>query len=400
MKKILLAFSGGLDTSYCARYFAVELGMEVHTVIVDTGGFSAEELSGIEQRAQTCGVASHTALNRTTELYQRVLRHCIAGNILKNSTYPLSVSAERVIQAIAIAEHARAIGATHLAHGSTGAGNDQVRFDVIFRIVCPEIEVLTPIRDKQLSRDQEIAYLAQHGVEGDWTKAAYSINQGIWGTTVGGKETLTSDTPLPEHVWPSAIYPVPSEADATTLTIDFVKGQPVALDGIAMGSVELLRSLNDVGARWHIGRDMHVGDTIIGIKGRVAFEAPCALLVIKAHHALEKHTLSKWQLTLKDQLSIWYGQLLHEGQFLEPAMRSIEAFFDNTQQSVTGRVTVSLKRERFSIDGIESKNDLMKNSFATYGEANRAWSGDDAKGFAVVSAVPTSLWMSVHGDKL
>jgi len=400
MKKILLAFSGGLDTSYCARYFAVDLAMEVHTVIVDTGGFSAEELARIEQRAYACGVATHAALSRTTELYQRVLRHCIAGNILKNSTYPLSVSAERVIQAIAIAEHARSIGATHLAHGSTGAGNDQVRFDVIFRILCPEIEVLTPIRDKQLLRDEEIAYLAQHGVEGDWTKAAYSINQGIWGTTVGGKETLTSDTPLPEHVWPSAIYPAPSDADSATLTIDFTKGQPVALDGITMGAVELLRSLNDVGSRWHIGRDMHVGDTIIGIKGRVAFEAPCALLLIKAHHALEKHTLSKWQLTLKDQLSIWYGQLLHEGQFLEPAMRSIEAFFDDTQQSVTGRVTVLLKRERFSIDGITSKNDLMKQSFATYGEANRAWSGDDAKGFAVVNAVPTSLWMSVHGDKL
>lgn len=399
MKKILLAFSGGLDTSYCARYFAVELGMEVHTVIVDTGGFTSDELSRIEQRAHACGVASHAALDRTNDLYQRVLRHCIAGNILKNSTYPLSVSAERVIQAIAIAEHARTIGATHLAHGSTGAGNDQVRFDVIFRIMCPEIEVLTPIRDKQLSRDEEIAYLAQHGVEGDWTKAAYSINQGIWGTTVGGKETLTSDTPLPEHVWPSSIFPTPAEADEATLTIDFEKGQPIALDGVALGNVELLRTLNNVGARWHIGRDIHVGDTIIGIKGRVAFEAPSALLLIKAHHALEKHTLSKWQLTLKDQLSIWYGQLLHEGQFLEPAMRSIEAFFDSTQTSVTGRVIVSLKRERFSIDGIISMNDLMKSSFATYGEANRAWSGDDAKGFAVVSAVPTSLWMSVHGDK-
>ncbi len=399
MKKILLAFSGGLDTSYCARYFAVELGMEVHTVIVDTGGFSAEELQRIEQRAYACGAASHSALDRINELYNTVLRHCIAGNILKNSTYPLSVSAERIVQAIAIAQHALSIGATHLAHGSTGAGNDQVRFDVIFRILCPGIEVITPIRDMQLSREQEIAYLKQHGVEGDWTKASYSINQGIWGTTIGGRQTLTSDEPLPIDVWPSAAYPVPAEDTHATITIDFVKGQPTALDGVALPPIQLLRKLNDVGSRWHIGRDMHVGDTIIGIKGRVAFEAPCALLLIKAHHALEKHTLSKWQLTLKDQLSIWYGQLLHEGQFLDPAMRGIEAFFDETQTSVTGQVIVRLMRERFSIDGIRSLHDLMKSSFATYGEENKAWTGDDAKGFAMISAVSTSLWMAVHGEK-
>ncbi|HLP29492.1 MAG TPA: argininosuccinate synthase [Candidatus Didemnitutus sp.] len=399
MKKILLAFSGGLDTSYCARYFAVDLGMEVHTVIVDTGGFSANELYHIEQRALACGATTHAALDRTNELYEKVLRHCIAGNILKNATYPLSVSAERVVQAIAIAEHARSIGATHLAHGSTGAGNDQVRFDVIFRIMCPEIDVLTPIRDKQLSRDEEIAYLAQHGVEGDWTKATYSINQGIWGTTVGGKETLTSDKPLPESVWPSAQFPPPDNNAERILKISFEKGQPIAVDGETMEPVELLRLLNDVGARWHIGRDMHVGDTIIGIKGRVAFEAPSALMLIKAHHALEKHTLSKWQLTLKDQLSIWYGQLLHEGQFLEPAMRSIEKFFDDTQAAVSGDVNLKLKHERFTVEGVVSRNDLMRSSFATYGEANRAWSGDDAKGFATISAVPSSLWMSVHGDK-
>ncbi|MBC8125016.1 MAG: argininosuccinate synthase [Candidatus Kapabacteria bacterium] len=400
MKKILLAFSGGLDTSYCARYFAVELGMKVHTVIVDTGGFSADDLQRIEQRAHACGAASHTTLDRTDELYSSVLRHCIAGNILKNSTYPLSVSAERIVQAIAIAQHALAIGATHLAHGSTGAGNDQVRFDVIFRILCPGIEVLTPIRDMQLSRDQEIAYLTQHGVDGDWAKAAYSINQGIWGTTIGGRETLTSDEPLPIDVWPSAVYPVPSDGAQTSIIIDFVKGQPTALDGVVMPPIQLLRTLNDVGSRWHIGRDMHVGDTIIGIKGRVAFEAPSALLLIKAHHALEKHTLSKWQLTLKDQLSIWYGQLLHEGQFLDPAMRSIEAFFDETQTSVTGQVVVRLMRERYSVEGIRSANDLMKSSFATYGEENKAWTGDDAKGFATISAVSSSLWMAVHGEKL
>ncbi len=399
MNKVLLAFSGGLDTSYCARYLAVDLGMEVHTVVVDTGGFSPDDLRAIELRAHACGVASHAALDRTSELYERVLRHCIAGNVLKNATYPLSVSAERVVQAIAIAEHARTIGATHLAHGSTGAGNDQVRFDVIFRIICPDIVVLTPIREQRLSRDEEIAYLRNHGVDGDWTKAAYSINQGIWGTSVGGRETLTSDLPLPPDAFPSSAYPAPPADAAELVTVRFERGQPVALDGEQMSPVQLIRVLNDLGARWHIGRDMHIGDTIIGIKGRVAFEAPAALMLIKAHHALEKHTLSKWQLTLKDQLSIWYGQLLHEGQFLDPAMRSIEAFFDATQQTVSGDVMLRCSRERFSIDGIRSKHDLMRSSFATYGEENRAWTGDDAKGFATIAAVPTSLWNAVNGGE-
>lgn len=398
MNKVLLAFSGGLDTSYCARYLAVDLGMEVHTVIVDTGGFSQQELSQIESRAHACGVASHTTLNRTRELFDLVLRHCIAGNVLKNDTYPLSVSAERVVQAMAIAAHARSIGATHLAHGSTGAGNDQIRFDVIFRVMTPELSILTPIRDQRLSREAEIEYLLKHGVEGDWTKAKYSINQGIWGTTIGGRETLTSHEPLPEEAWPSAVYPKNEPNASRTLHLHFEKGLPTLLDGESLDPVSLLRRLNDIGSQWHIGRDMHVGDTILGIKGRVAFEAPAALMTIKAHHSLEKHTLTKWQLNLKDQLSLWYGQLLHEGQFLEPAMRSIEAFFDNTQQCVTGDVTLRLSEGTFSIDGITSPHDLMRSSFATYGEENRAWGGDDVKGYAIISALATSLWASVNGE--
>ena len=398
MNKVLLAFSGGLDTSYCARYLAVDLGMEVHTVIVDTGGFSADELARIEARAHACGVASHSTLNRTRELFDLVLRHCIAGNVLKNDSYPLSVSAERVVQAMAIASHARSIGATHLAHGSTGAGNDQIRFDVIFRIMTPDLPVLTPIRDQRLSREAEIEYLLKHGVEGDWAKAKYSINQGIWGTTIGGRETLTSHEPLPDDAWPSHVFPKNSSDASRTLVIHFEKGLPTRLDGEAMDPVALLRRLNDVGSHWHIGRDMHVGDTILGIKGRVAFEAPAALMTIKAHHALEKHTLTKWQLNLKDKLALWYGQLLHEGQFLEPAMRSIEAFFDDTQKLVTGEVAVHLSEGAFSVDGITSPHDLMRSSFATYGEENRAWSGDDARGFATVSALATSLWSSVNGE--
>lgn len=399
MSRILLAFSGGLDTSYCARMFAVEQGMDVHTVIVDTGGFSPADLSQIAERAAACGVTSHVALDRTQALYDRVLRYCIAGNVLKNGSYPLSVSAERVVQAIAIANHARTIGATHLAHGSTGAGNDQVRFDAIFRILCPDLPVLTPIRDRQLSREDEIAFLREHGVDGDWTKAAYSVNQGIWGTTVGGRETLTSQQPLPDVAWPSEAAERPS-ADRTTLRVTFAKGEPVALDGVAMAPVDLIRALNTIGAQWRIGRDMHVGDTIIGIKGRVAFEAPAALLLIKAHHTLEKHLLTKWQLNLKDQLAMWYGQLLHEGQFLEPAMRSIEAFFDSTQAVVDGDVDIELRDGRFTILGITSPNDLMQSSIATYGEMNRAWNGDDAKGFATIAAMPTMVHRAVHGNEV
>lgn len=405
MNKVLLAFSGGLDTSYCARYLAIDLGMEVHTVIVNTGGFTAAELEQIVSRARSCNVASHAALDRTQELYDRVLRFLIAGNVLKNDTYPLSVSAERIIQAIAIAEHAKQIGATHLAHGSTGAGNDQIRFDLIFRILCPELPVLTPIRDKQLSRDQEIDYLRQHGVEGDWTKAAYSINQGIWGTTIGGKETLTSELPLPVSAYPSSGVPhsplatlgasVRNDNSSLCLTVGFMNGEPTSLNGEVMSPVEVITKLNEIGAQFGIGRDMHVGDTIIGIKGRVAFEAPAPLMIIKAHHALEKHTLSKWQLNLKDQLALWYGQLLHEGQFLEPAMRSMEAFFTDTQQRVTGEVDLELFDERFTVLGIRSPYDLMRSTFATYGEMNRAWSGDDAKGFAIINAVGTTIHRSL-----
>lgn len=395
MKKVLLAFSGGLDTSYCARYLAVDKGMDVHSVIVDTGGFSDAELANIEARAHACKVSTHTAINRTQELYDTVLRHCIAGNILKNGTYPLSVSAERVVQAMAIAEHAQSIGATHIAHGSTAAGNDQIRFDMIFRILCPEIVVLTPIRDKSLSRQEEIDYLTANGVQGEWNKAVYSINQGIWGTTIGGSETLTSHEPLPEHAFPSHAVMMEANAQPRTLRIGFEQGQPCSVDGTRMSALAAIQTLNDVGTQYGIGRGMHVGDTIIGIKGRVAFEAPAALMLIQSHHMLEKHVLTKWQLNLKDQLALWYGQLLHEGQFLEPALRSVEAFFDDTQKSVTGEVHLSLAQQAFAITGVTSAHDLMQNEFASYGEANRIVDGDDAKGFAAIAAVSTIIHRSV-----
>jgi argininosuccinate synthase len=398
MNRVLLAFSGGLDTTYCARYLAVDHGMEVHTVVVNTGGFSADELDRIAARAHACGVASHTAVDCTQELYDRVLRYCIAGNVLKNATYPLSVSAERIVQATAIAQHALKIGATHLAHGSTGAGNDQVRFDVVFRILCPDLPVLTPIRDQQLSRADEIAYVTQHGVEGEWTKAAYSINQGLWGTSVGGRETLTSNEPLPESAWPSSALPIPAATDSERIVVRFEAGHPVAVNGAQMNPVDAIRLLNDRGSYWRIGRDMHVGDTIIGIKGRVAFEAPAAMMIIKAHHLLEKHTLTKWQLMFKDQYALWYGQLLHEGNALEPAMRDIEAFLESSQRHVTGDVIIRCTLGSFLLEGIESANDLMRSSVATYGEEQKAWTGQDVRGFARIAAMQTTVWHGVHGE--
>lgn len=395
-KKVLLAFSGGLDTSYCARYLAVEQGYDVHTVIVNTGGFTPEELEAIARRARSCMVASHTVLDRTHELYTGVLRYLIAGNVLKNNRYPLSVSAERIVQAIAIAEYATMHGFDAVAHGSTGAGNDQFRFDMILRTLCPQAAVITPIRDQQLSREQEIAYLREHGVEGDWTRAAYSINQGIWGTTIGGKETLTSDQPLPDDAFPSSVYDVPDEP--MHITIGFVRGEPVSINGAMMDPVEVIQHLNHAGALYHVGREMHVGDTILGIKGRVAFEAPAPMIVINAHHQLEKHVLSKWQLQLKDQLALWYGQLLHEAQFLDPAARSIEAFFADTQRYVTGEVDLELHPERMRILGVRSPFDLMAGGFGAYGEEHGAWTGQDAQGYAAIASIAARLYHHVHSS--
>lgn len=392
--KVLLAFSGGLDTTYCARYLAVECNMEVHTVVVNTGGFTTEDLQKIEGKAIACDVASHTTLDRTQQLYNDVLRYCIAGNILKNNTYPLSVSAERVVQAIAIAEHAQSLNVTHVAHGSTGAGNDQIRFDVIFRTLCPHIQIITPIRDNTLTREQEIAYLVSNGIEGEWTKAAYSINQGIWGTSIGGRETLTANEALPEHAWFTSNRDANAQ-QSRTISIGFDRGEPCSLNEEPMSPVDVITSLNTIGSEYQLGRDYHVGDTIVGIKGRIAFEAPAAMMLIKAHHLLEKHTLSKWQLNLKDQLATWYGQLLHEGQFLDPAMRSIEAFFVNTQKHVTGQVHLDLYPRYFEIHGITSNADLMNSTFATYGEENNAWSANDVKGFAAIASITSRL----HNEK-
>lgn len=392
MKKVVLAFSGGLDTSFCCVYLSKDLGLEVHSVVVNTGGFSEEELKNIESRAYELGVKSHTTIDETENYYRETIKYLIFGNVLKNATYPLSVSAERVCQATAIANYAKKIGAECVAHGSTGAGNDQVRFDMIFNTLIPGVEIITPIRDLKLSREAEIEYLAKHGFVYSAEKAKYSINKGLWGTSVGGAETLTSNQYLPESAWPTPL----TATEPQTITIDFEKGEPVALNGEKIGPVKVIQKLQEIAQPYGIGRDIHVGDTIIGIKGRVGFEAAGPLILIKAHHTLEKHTLTKWQLSWKDQISAFYGNWMHEGQMHDPVMRDIEAFLTSSQNTVTGRVIVELHPYRFIVVGIESKHDLMNTKFGSYGEMNEGYTGEDVKGFSKIFGNQTIIWHKVN----
>jgi argininosuccinate synthase len=391
-KKIILAFSGGLDTSYCVPYLKQNYNAEVHTVLVNTGGFTKEELSETESHAYNLGADFHQNLEQTEAFYQKVIKFLIFGNVLKNGTYPLSVSSERVFQAVAIAKYAHKIGADAIAHGSTGAGNDQVRFDLVFNVIAPDLEIITPIRDQQLSRQEEVDYLQQNGFDFDWAESKYSINKGLWGTSVGGAETLTSDQPLPEEAWPSQL----EKNEPQTIEIEFDNGEPVGLDGDRLSSVNLIQKLNELASKYAIGRNIHVGDTIIGIKGRVGFEAAAPMVLIKAHKHLEKHVLTKWQLYWKDQLSEWYGMMLHEGQYLDPVMRNIESFLTDTQQNVSGTVAIQLHPYRFEIEGITSPNDLMNAKFGDYGEMNKAWSADDVKGFAKILSNQIKIHQSVN----
>lgn len=376
-KKLVLAYSGGLDTSYCAKYLSKEEGYEVHAVSVNTGGFSKQEIKNIEEKAIQLGATSYKSLDAIETFYTKVVKYLIYGNVLKNNTYPLSVSAERIIQAVEIVNYAKSVNAKYIAHGSTGAGNDQIRFDLIFQTLAPEIEIITPIRDNQLSREYSINYLKENGMDLPWEKAKYSVNRGLWGTSVGGDETLTSNLTLPESAYPSQLEKEGTEK----VTLSFEKGQLTALNGVKDASVNNIMKLEEIASSYAIGRDMHVGDTIIGIKGRVGFEAAAPLVIIKAHHTLEKHTLTKWQQHWKEQLGNWYGMMLHEAQYLDEVMRNIEVFLEDTQKQVTGDVIVSLYPYRFVVEGIESKHDLMNAFFGSYGEMNKGWSADDAKGF-------------------
>ncbi len=391
MKKLVLAYSGGLDTSYCAKYLSKEENYEVHAVSVNTGGFPQEEIDRIGVNAKKIGATSYLNLDAISSFYQKVVKYLIFGNVLKNDTYPLSVSAERIIQAIEIVNYAKKIGATAIAHGSTGAGNDQVRFDMIFQTLAPEIEIITPIRDKKLSRQEEIDYLQANGVEMNWEKAKYSINKGLWGTSVGGAETLTSEKPLPEPAFPSQLQ----EKEPSKVTLTFTKGELSAVNGEKASPEKNIEKLEKLASVYAIGRDIHVGDTIIGIKGRVGFEAAAALITIKAHHLLEKHTLSKWQLQHKDYIANWYGMHLHEGQYLDPVMRDFEAFLQNSQEQVTGEVYISLHPYRFTLDGISSPFDLMNSGFGKYGEENNAWTAEDAKGFIKINSNAGKIYQHV-----
>ena len=403
MKKVVLGFSGGLDTSYCVKYLS-EKSYEVHSIIVNTGGFNDAELKQVEAHAYKLGVKSHITVNAIKPYYGRIIKYLIFGNVLKNNTYPLSVSAERLIQALNIAEQVKKMKADAVAHGSTGAGNDQVRFDMIFHIMIPGIEIITPIRDLKLSREDEIAYLKSKDVEMNFEKALYSINKGLWGTSVGGKETLSSKGMLPEEAWPTQM----TESGVRSLKLGFERGELKSVDarlndGVGQGKefshpTEAIQYLQSIAGPFGIGRDIHVGDTIIGIKGRVGFEAAAPMIILKAHHALEKNVLTKWQLNLKDQLAQYYGNWLHEGQILDPVMRDIESFFENSQQNVTGNVFVQLMPYRFQITGIESNYDLMSSKFGKYGEMNTGWSGEDVRGFSKIFGNQTAIWNAVNKD--
>ncbi len=393
MKKLVLAYSGGLDTSYCAVSLS-KAGFDVHAVSINTGGFTSEEIETLEKNAFKMGVASYTNIDAIRTYYDKIIKFLIFGNVLKNNTYPLSVSAERIIQAIEIVMYAKKVNAKYIAHGSTGAGNDQVRFDMVFQILAPEIEIITPIRDQKLSRQEEITYLKNNGIDLAWEKAKYSINKGLWGTSVGGEETLSSEKPLPEFAYPSQV----EKTDTQQVKLTFLKGELIAINRKTEVSEKAIQSLREIASMYGIGRDIHVGDTIVGIKGRVGFEASAALIIIKAHHLLEKHTLTKWQLQHKEYIASFYGMHVHEGQYLDPALRDMEAFFESSQEKVSGDVFVSLHPYRFTLDGIASKNDLMNAKFGSYGEMNTGWNAAEVKGFIKILGNQNKIYQHIHSE--
>jgi argininosuccinate synthase len=391
-KKVVLGFSGGLDTSYCAKYLGEDMGYEVHSIIVNTGGFSNDELKQVEDHAYRLGVKTHTTVNAIKGYYDSIIKYLVFGNCLKNNTYPLSVSAERLSQALHIAEHAKKLHADAVAHGSTGAGNDQVRFDMVFNIMIPGVEIITPIRDLKLSREEEITYLKNKGVEMNFEKSMYSINKGLWGTSVGGKETLSSKGMLPEEAWPTQVTKTTPEE----VKLGFLSGELMSINGKSFKHPsEAIQYLQTIAGPFGIGRDIHVGDTIIGIKGRVGFEAAAPMVIIKAHHALEKHVLTKWQLQWKDTIAQFYGNWLHEGQILDPVMIDIEAFLESSQRNVTGDVFIQLMPYRFQVTGIESSYDLMNSKFGKYGEMNNGWTGEDVRGFSKIFGNQTMIYHQV-----
>ena len=395
-KRIVVAYSGGLDTSYTVMYLAKEKGYEVYAACANTGGFSPEQLRTNEENAYKLGAKSYVTLDVTKEYYEKSLKYMVYGNVLRNGTYPISVSSERIFQGIAIARYAKQIGAQAIAHGSTGAGNDQVRFDMTFLVMCPEMEIITLTRDGNLSRKEEVDYLNANGFFADFTKLKYSYNVGIWGTSICGGEILDSTQGLPESAYLKQV----SKQGTEILSLGFTKGELCSVNGKNYDDkIAAIQAVEAIGAAYGIGRDMHVGDTIIGIKGRVGFEAAAPMLIIGAHKFLEKFTLSKWQQYWKDQVANWYGMFLHESQYLEPVMRDIEAMLESSQRNVTGTVSLELRPYGFSTVGVDSENDLLKSKLGEYGESQKGWTGEDAKGFIKILSTPLRVYYGAHPDE-
>ncbi len=385
-KTLCLAFSGGLDTSYCVPRLG-ELGFTVHTVFVDTGATTAEHREAIRRQAMAVGAIEHHEVDAKTAVFDRFVRYLIQGNVLRGEVYPLSVAAERTQQAIAVVETAKAIGAVAVAHGSTGAGNDQIRFDIAFRVLAPDLTIETPIRDQALTRRRAIEYLEARGFPIPAQANTYSVNSGLWGTTWGGGWTHDTWAGPPDDL----LEPPSATRSPIEVVIEWARGVPVALDGVALDGPGLIASLGELAAEFGVGHGIHVGETTLGIKGRIGFEAGAALVLIGAHRELEKLVLTKWQTFWKDQLGRFYGDRLHEGQYFDPALRDIEALLTSSQQRVTGETRVRLSPGRYLVTGARSPHSMMDSSVATYGEEQALWSGDDARAFAKIASIPSVL---------
>ena len=390
-KTIILAYSGGLDTSYCLKKLSTE-GFSVHALLINTGGFSKSDLNKIEKQAKKLGASRFISIDAKEEFYNKIIKFLIFGNVLKNNSYPLSVSSERIIQAIEIMNYSKKHNINNIAHGSTGAGNDQVRFDSIFQTLNPNIKIITPIRDNNISRKKEISYLKSMGINLTWNKSRYSINKGIWGTTIGGDETLTSNKPLPDKAFTKKLL----EKRNKLIDLKFFKGELIGINNKVSNPIELINYLEQISSKYAIGRDIHVGDTVIGIKGRVGFEAAAAKIIIKSHELLEKHTMSKWQIFQKESISKLYGMLIHEGQYFDPVIKDIESYFEKSQRYVTGNVFVELSPYNFRLNGIKSDHDLMNHNLGVYGEENTNWSSDDIKGFIKISSNSSKIFKQIN----